>query len=107
MGSTLEIWLKTNVPNALLATVDTNNQAIEMLKAGHVNAVLVGEAQGPAFCAQNPDLSYTIIASAEKGSGILLKKGSALRGAINSALKKLKAKGELDRLKKKWVGGER
>ena len=32
MGSTMEIWIKKNIPNADLSSINTNNQAIEGLK---------------------------------------------------------------------------
>lgn len=105
LGSTMEIWLKKNMPDEVVIAMDNNNQAIEALKAGHVDAVIMDGAQGAIFSQKNPGLSYAIIAKAEDGYGIAFKKHSLLTAQINRALNTLKAKGEIERLKKKWLEG--
>lgn len=105
LGSTMEIWLKKNVPNAHLLVMDNNNQTIAALKAGHVDLVLLDGVQGDVFSQKNPGLSFAIIAKSEEGYGIALKKNSKLTKKINQILHELEASGALSALKKKWLEG--
>ena len=83
--------------------MDDNNQAIEALKAGHVEGVFVDNVQAMVFSSKNPGLAYSNIAIADTGSGIATKQGSNLTSEINNALHHLKNNGELDKLKKKYL----
>jgi polar amino acid transport system substrate-binding protein len=102
LGSTMEFWVKENVPSAKILTVDTLTQAIEMLKAGHVAAVVLDGPQAKEFCAQNKALLYAFLAESEEGYAIAMKKGSPLKAPINEALRKLKEDGTIRELLKKW-----
>lgn len=104
LGSTMEIWLKKNVPNSTLQVMDNNNQTIAALKAGHVDLVLMDGVQGMVFSQKNPGLSYVLIVKSEDGYGLALKKNSSLTQKINHALYKLEQSGELAALKNKWFG---
>ncbi|MDR0968893.1 MAG: ABC transporter substrate-binding protein [Holosporaceae bacterium] len=103
LGSTMEAHLKKYAPNALLTLVDNNNQAIELLKAGHVDCVFINENQGAAFCEKNAGLAYSFIAKGDKGYAAVAKKGSKLKEEINKALKELESEGEIQKLKQKWI----
>ena len=103
LGSTMEIWLKKNIPNAKLLVMDNNNQTIAALKAGHVDVVLVDGIQGKVFSQKNPGLSFAIIAKSADGYGLALKKNSDLTHKINRVLHELEQNGELAILKKKWL----
>lgn len=103
LGSTMEIWLKNNVPDADILVMDNNNQTIAALKAGHVDLVLMDGVQGTVFSQKNDGLSFSIIAQSEAGYGVALKKYSALTKQMNQALDELKQNGELAKLKKKWM----
>ncbi|MFJ1267406.1 substrate-binding periplasmic protein [Legionella lytica] len=105
LGSTMEIWLKSNIPNATLLVMDNNNQAIAALKAGHAEAVVVDGAQGASFSQKNPGLSFKVISKSNDGYGVALKKNSPLTHEINKALQRLEQNGELAKLKQKWFGG--
>ncbi|PJE17917.1 ABC transporter substrate-binding protein [Legionella sp.] len=105
LGSTMEIWLKKHAANEELMMMDNNNQAIEALKAGHVDVVLMDGAQGAIFSQKNQGLSYAIIAKAEDGYGIALPKESLLTARINRILNTLKETGELAKLQKTWLEG--
>jgi polar amino acid transport system substrate-binding protein len=104
MGTTMEIWLKKQVPSAEVITFDNNNQVIEALKADHVEVVLMDGAQAYVFSQKNRGLSFAKIAQSEAGYGIALNKGSALKDKINQALKSLESKGEIRKLEEKWLG---
>lgn len=103
LGSTMEIWLKKNMPNANLLVMDNNNQTIAALKAGHVDLVLVDGVQGAVFSQKNPGLSFILIAKSADGYGLALKKNSKLTQKINHVLDELEHSGELAALKKKWL----
>ena len=103
LGSTMEIWLKKHAANEPIFAMDNNNQAIEALKAGHVDVVLMDGAQGAIFSEKNPGLTYTIIAKAEDGYGIALEKGSPLTAQINQILNSLKKEGEIAKLQHTWL----
>ncbi|MDR1475526.1 MAG: ABC transporter substrate-binding protein [Holosporales bacterium] len=102
-GSTMEIWLRKNVPHVSLTTVDNNNQAIESLKAGHVDCVFMDEIQASTFCKKNPGLAYSPIAESGDGYAIAMKKGAHLKEKINDSLRKLTSEGEVEKLKRKWL----
>ena len=102
LGTTMEIWLKEHVSDATIVSIDNNNQAIEALKAGHVDGVLMDNIQGIAFSHKNIKLSYAEIAKSDTGYSIALKKSSALKNNIDEALKSLENSGELEGLKQKW-----
>ncbi|WP_298624931.1 ABC transporter substrate-binding protein [uncultured Legionella sp.] len=103
LGTTMELWVKKQVPTAELTLLDNNNQAIEALKAGHVDAVILDGAQTPVFSKKNHGLSYALIAKAEDGYGIALQKNATLTAEINLALKSLEATGEIQKLQNKWL----
>ena len=103
LGTTMEIWLKNNTSNTEIVLMNNNNQAVEALKAGHVDGVLIDNVQAVSFASKNPGISYAPIAKSENGYGIAFKKGSKLKEDINHALQSLRKKGEIDKLKKKWL----
>lgn len=70
----MEIWLHQNFPKAEITALDNNNQAIEALIAGHVDVVLMDGAQGGVYSKKYPGLSYSILAKANEGYGLVLKK---------------------------------
>ncbi len=103
LGSSMEMWLKKQIPSNSLVLVDTNNQAIEALKAGHIDGVLVNDMAAIFFAQATPSLSYTIIEQSNIGYSIMVKKGSKLAEEINNALIKLEQQGILKGLTQKWL----
>jgi polar amino acid transport system substrate-binding protein len=103
LGTVMEIWLKNNAPGTEVITMNSNNQAIEALKAGHIDAVLIDAAQGAIFSQKNPGLSCAVIAQSEDGYGVAFKKGSNLKSPVDQAIKNLQAKGEIKKLQDKWI----
>jgi polar amino acid transport system substrate-binding protein len=103
LGTTMEIWLKKYALSTEIITMDNNNQAIEALKAGHVDGVLIDSVQGATFSRQNAGLSYAAIAQSDTGYGIAFKKGSPLKDQVNKDLSSFKAKGEIKKLQQKWL----
>ncbi len=103
LGTTMEIWLKNNTSGTEIILMNNNNQAVEALKAGHVDGVLIDSVQAVSFASQNPGLAYSFMARSDNGYGVAVKKGSKLKEDINKALQALKEKGELKKLQKKWL----
>ncbi|KTC85145.1 substrate-binding periplasmic protein [Legionella brunensis] len=103
LGSTMEVWLKKHAADSAILVMDNNNQAIEALKAGHVDAVLMDGEQGAIFTQKNPSFSYAIIAQSENGYGIACPKNSPLTIEINNILSTLKENGDIEKLKNKWL----
>lgn len=106
LGTTMEFWLKTYALDTQIILVNSNNEAIEALKAGHVDGVCIDSIQATAFCSKNKGLSSSFIAQSDQGYGIALKKGSPLTSDIDQALKAIQSKGQLESLKKKWLESE-
>ena len=104
LGTTMELWLKEHVPSAAIVATDSNPQAIEMLKAQHVDGVYIDCTQAVEFCAVNPELQYKPIAHADTGYAVAFKKESALKDRVNASLKRLEAAGVIARLRKTYVG---
>lgn len=106
LGTTMELWLKSHAPAAEIITFDTNPQAVEALKAGHVDGVLIDTIQGKTFMKKNLGLGCSVIAQSDDGYAVCVKKDSPLKHEINQALKSLQDSGLMDALKKKWLEGK-
>lgn len=104
LGTTMEVWLKEHAPDTEIITFDGNPQAIEALKAGHVDGVFIDSIQATVFSKNNIGLASYVLAQSDTGYGVAVKKGSPLKDQINAALKILENNGELAALKKKWFG---
>ena len=107
LGSIMEAWLKENAPSAKISLVASNNHAVEALKAGHIDGVIMDYLQAMEFAKQNPGLTHFILSNADVNSDayrVAFKKGSGLKDQVNHAIKHLKENGELDALAKKWLG---
>jgi polar amino acid transport system substrate-binding protein len=105
LGSTMEFWLKKHIPGRQIMVMDNNNQAIEALKAGYVDAVLLDGSQSRVFSQKNSGLAAITFAKSEDGYGIALKKNSPLQHQLNQALLELKSSGAIEKLRNKWLGG--
>jgi polar amino acid transport system substrate-binding protein len=99
----IENWIKANIKDAELISINNANQAIESLKAGHVDAVVVDGAQAKSFIDNNSDLEYKVKPSENPGYVIAVKKGSALKEELNKALSKLASTGKLEEVISKWM----
>ncbi len=103
LGTTMEIWLKTHYQDVEIIAMNNNNQAIEALKVGHVDGVLIDQMQGAVFSSKNSNLDYAVIGQSETGYGIAFKKNSPLKNQVNKAIQTLEANGEMKKMKQKWL----
>ncbi|MDR0340266.1 MAG: ABC transporter substrate-binding protein [Puniceicoccales bacterium] len=102
LGSTMELWLRQNAPDCTTVTVDSNVQAVEALKAGQVDAVVVDGSQAKSFCARNKQLRSIFLARSDRGYAIAFSKNSPLIDPVNEILEAMEKSGKLQQLKEKW-----
>ncbi|WP_407927352.1 ABC transporter substrate-binding protein [Legionella quinlivanii] len=103
LGSVMDLWVHTQFTSQQITAFDNNNQAIEALKGNHMDVVVMDAAQALVFSKKNPGLAYHTLGQSKQGYGVALPKGSPLTAEINKALNILESKGEIARLKAKWL----
>lgn len=106
LGTTMAIWLQEKSACSLAVLTNTNPLAIEALKAGQVDGVLMDGSQAPIFGEKNEGLSYAPMGTAAAGYAMVFPKDDPLLPKVNEALKQLKAEGALQKLSDKWLGGK-
>lgn len=94
---------------AKVENVDTLAETISMVTSGRVDATLNSEDSFADYLSEHPDAPIKIVATTEDASKIAipLRKGeasSALREAINNALKELSDDGTLTEISMKYFG---
>ncbi|HFI0716612.1 TPA: transporter substrate-binding domain-containing protein [Streptococcus suis] len=99
-GSTQETYAKENISNASIVSLTQMGEAVNELKTGKVEAVLMDSPVAAGYVSQNSDLA---IASAEfptideNSKVIALPKGSSeLKTEIDKVIAQVKASGEFD-----------
>jgi polar amino acid transport system substrate-binding protein len=101
-----ETWLSQNRPKAVLEQIDNVVQAVELVKSGRVDGILVDGAIASTLVSDHSELTLTVAAdcadSEEGGTAMAFKKGSPLKNLVDAALQELDNSGELLALKKKW-----
>lgn len=105
IGSTSALWLSQNYPHVQSVLISHNNEAIESLKAQHVDAVLVGSLQAKAYQEHFPSFGSFTIGHSEGGCAIAVAKNSAILEDINTGLDVLKESGAISELENKWFLG--
>ena len=75
---------------------------MELLRANHVDVIIMDGFSSKMFVKNNPGFSYKIIAKDEFGSTIALQKNSPLVTEINQALDNLEKRGVIKKLEEKW-----
>ncbi|MGN1101107.1 MAG: transporter substrate-binding domain-containing protein [Huintestinicola sp.] len=79
--------------------------AVQALKQGKVDAVLIDAEPAKVYVQNNSDLTILEETFAVEEYAIAIKKGNdELTGKINDALAQLKADGTLDSIKANWIG---
>lgn len=92
-GSTQEVYAKENMTDVNLISLGAMGEAINELKTGQVEAVLVDKPVALGYTAQNDDLALATIPFPivkENGKAIAMPKGSTdLKAAIDAIIKKV------------------
>ncbi|MDR2735790.1 MAG: ABC transporter substrate-binding protein [Puniceicoccales bacterium] len=97
-------WLRENIPDAEPVLMDRMELAVESLKAGHVDCIIIDEFVANVFCEKNPGLKCFVpdCLKISDGLAIVTRKNASLKEEINKILKTLETTGELQKLKEKW-----
>lgn len=99
-------WGFKAIEGAKVKTYDNISLAIEDLKNGTINAIIMDDVPAKEATATDEnknDIKCIDIALTVEEYGIAVKKGNTeLLGKINQALKELEAEGELQRIADKW-----
>ena len=77
---------------------------MELLKAKHVDAIIISTYQAIKLLENNKCCEYKLIQKNESGRAIAVRKNSPLLQEINQALDNLEKKGIIKELEKKWFG---
>lgn len=91
------------------ATVDKykkGTDAVQALKQGKVDAVVIDNEPAKVFVQKNPDLKILDEEFVTEEYAIAIKKDSPLTAEINKALAELKADGTMAQIEKNWIGEE-
>jgi polar amino acid transport system substrate-binding protein len=103
IGSTLSVWMKEHAKEAHLIEYDHTYQAIESLKAGHIELVVLDSAQAQEFCSKNSELHCKMLKDiALEGYCLAFPMGSLWLEPVNKAIHVLKERGEIQKLEEKW-----
>lgn len=104
LGTTMAIWLKAEVNCAQIYLTDSNPLAIEALKTGKIDVVIMDGTQALIFASKNKELASSPIFKAKDGYAVAFPKGSKLRAKVNAIIKSLQDSGEIKQLEHKWLG---
>lgn len=104
-GSTSEIYLKQNLPNAELIGYRTYNEAYDALKQGHADVMLADDAILFGLASNDPSMKILQKRYSREPYAIAFRRhveNEKLITRINSIIKDLQDSGELAELQKKW-----
>ena len=102
-GTTGYIYCSDDFGDSNVVAYDDGLTAVQALKNGQVDAVVIDNAPAQEFVAANPGLKVLDTSYAEEDYAIGMAKGSALEDAVNKALEELKADGTLQAIVDKYI----
>ena len=105
-GTTGYIYCSDDFGDDAVVAYDDGLTAVQALKNGQVDAVVIDNAPATEYVAANPGLVILDTSYAEEDYAIGLAKGSALEDAVNAALEELKADGTLQSIVDKYITAE-
>ena len=104
LGTTGDIYA-SDIEGATIERYKNGADAVQALKQGKVDAVIIDNETAKFFVSNNDDLMILEEEFAIEEYAIAIKKGNAeLTEAINGALAELKADGTLASIKANWIG---
>lgn len=105
LGTTGDIYATSDVKDATVERFNKGADAVQTLKQGKVDAVMIDNEPAKVFVSKNDDLKILDDAFAVEEYAIAVKKeNSELTEEINGALKTLKENGTLDKIISNWIG---
>lgn len=105
-GTTGYIYCSDDFGDDAVVAYDDGLTAVQALKNGQVDAVVIDNAPATEYVAANPGLVILDTSYAEEDYAIGMAKGSALEDAVNAALEELKADGTLKSIVDKYITAE-
>ena len=105
-GTTGYIYCSDDFGDDAVVAYDDGLTAVQALKNGQVDAVVIDNAPAKEYVAANPGLVILDTSYAEEDYAIGMAKGSALEDAVNAALEELKADGTLQSIVDKYITAE-
>ncbi len=102
LGSTPEVFAKTNFKGNNLIISKDDATSMKLLKDGEVDAVIIDSYSGAMINSKENCCIYKITEEMREEFVIAVKKDSPLLPKINKALEELKEDGTIDSLRKKW-----
>ena len=105
-GTTGYIYCSDDFGDDAVVAYDDGLTAVQALKNGQVDAVVIDNAPAEEYVAANPGLVILDTSYAEEDYAIGMAKGSALEDAVNAALEELKADGTLQSIVDKYTTAE-
>ena len=105
-GTTGYIYCSDDFGDENVVAYDDGLTAVQALKNGQVDAVVIDNAPAKEFVAANPGLVILDTSYAEEDYAIGMAKGSSLEDAVNAALEELKADGTLQSIVDKYITAE-
>lgn len=110
LGTTGDVTIATEYEKNNGSTVERYNKgadAIQALKQGKIDCVIIDQQPAEAFVEKNPDLKILDETLSSEEYAICLKKeDTALKEEINGALAELKEEGTLDEIVLNYIGDE-
>lgn len=106
LGTTGDIFAE-DVEDAVIDRYKTGADAVQALKQGKVDAVIIDQEPAKVFVQKNSDLKILEEEFVTEDYAIAIKKGNdELTQAINGALSELKADGTMDSIMANWIGDD-
>ena len=105
-GTTGYIYCSDDFGDDAVVAYDDGLTAVQALKNGQVDAVVIDNAPATEYVAANPGLVILDTSYAEEDYAIGMAKGSALEDTVNAALEELKADGTLQSIVDKYITAE-
>lgn len=104
LGTTGDMYA-SDVKDATVEKYNKGTDAVQALKQGKIDAVIIDNEPAKVFVEKNDDLMILDESFAVEDYAIAVKKGNTeLTEAINGALAEIKEDGTLDNIKSNWIG---
>ncbi len=103
--TTGDIYASGDFGEDAVTRYDNGAVAVEALKAGKVDVVIIDNEPAKAYVAANEGLKILETAYAEEDYAICFQKGSDLKAKVNDALKALIADGSVKKIVDKYISG--
>lgn len=95
--------LAQQFPNITVLPLNNNLILFEELKNKRVDAVIMEDLQIQKFLSKNDNLNSFELSESRSEFSVALRKDSDLTEKVNEAIKTLKARGKISKLKTKWM----